>query len=263
TDAQKQERFQFVLKLQQFTGPVMAKGTEDTAFYRYVPLISLNEVGGRPDRFGIARREFHSWMRERQSAWPCALSASTTHDTKRSEDVRARVNVLSEIPARWGKAVRKWNTLNLPHKISMARGREFPDKNEEYLLYQTLVGTWPLSPSEREGYVKRIQDFMVKAVREAKVNSSWIRPHKQYEEAMSEFVRKILDPALGAAFLKDFEEFQQSIVQAGLNNGLSQALLKVTAPGIPDFYQGSEIWDFRLVDPDNREPVDYEKRQML
>ncbi len=263
TDAQKHERFQFVLKLQQFTGPVMAKGTEDTAFYRYVPLISLNEVGGRPDQFGLPRREFHSWMKERQALWPNSLSASTTHDTKRSEDVRARVNVLSEIPALWGKSVRKWHKLNFPHKMSMSRQREFPDKNEEYLLYQTLVGSWPLSPGEQAGYVKRIQDFMIKAIREAKVNSSWIRPHKQYEEAATEFVRKALDPELGAPFLKEFEEFHRLIVGAGLNNGLAQALLKITAPGIPDFYQGSEIWDFRLVDPDNREPVDYEKRQTL
>jgi (1->4)-alpha-D-glucan 1-alpha-D-glucosylmutase len=202
-------------------------------------------------------------MKERQSNWPHTLSATTTHDTKRSEDVRARLNVLSEIPAEWGKALRKWHLLNLAHKLQLPRGRQFPDKNEEYLLYQTLVGTWPLRQADHAGYVQRIQGFMQKAIREAKVNSSWIRPNKQYEDSTMEFVRKILDPELGAGFLKDFEAFQQTILPAGLNNALCQALIKITAPGIPDFYQGSELWDFRLVDPDNRGTVDYQQRQNL
>lgn len=261
SEEQKKERFDFVLRLQQFTGPVMAKGLEDTSFYRYVPLLSLNEVGGRPDHFGVNRRAFHQAMAERRERWPHSFSASTTHDTKRSEDVRARINVLSEIPTGWSKAVRYWHKLNLPHKILGNHELEVPDNNEEYLLYQTLLGSWPLHDRDRGDYLERIQEFMLKAVREAKIHTSWLKPNEVYEKAVIDFVRKILDSRAAPVFLRDFEKFNASILRAGLYNGLSQALLKMMSPGVPDFYQGTESWNFSLVDPDNRRAVDYEQLQ--
>jgi len=257
---QKLVRFKFVLKFQQFTGPVMAKGVEDTGFYRYFPLLSLNEVGGTPDQFGFNRRSFHHAMVQRQKQWPHSLSASSTHDTKRSEDVRARINVLSEIPSAWGKTVRKWHALNLPHKTTLNK-RQIPDKNEEYLLYQTLIGSWPIRDQDRDGYAKRIQDFFLKALRESKTNSSWVKPNTDYEKAALAFAVKILDPQSASSFLADFENFQSTILQAGLFNALSQTLLKIASPGVPDIYQGTEMWDFSLVDPDNRRPVDYSRYQ--
>ncbi len=258
-EAQRIERREFIMSLQQFTGPVMAKGLEDTAFYRYFPLSSLNEVGGNPRQFGNSPADFHARNQERLQSWPYGLLATATHDTKRSEDVRARINVLSEIPAEWYRAIRSWHALNLVRKTEVG-GAPVPGMAEEYLFYQTLTGVWPLHdppPGEREELTARLQAYMRKAVREAKIHSSWINPNPQYEEALDQFVRDVLDPTPENAFLRGLTAFVDRIKAAGLWNSLSQTLLKIAAPGVPDFYQGSEIWDFSLVDPDNRRPVDY------
>jgi (1->4)-alpha-D-glucan 1-alpha-D-glucosylmutase len=265
---QRAERRLFAMRLQQLTGPVMAKGFEDTACYRYFPLASLNEVGGEPNRFGVSLAEFHRRQQERLSTWPHSLSATSTHDTKRSEDVRARLNVLSEAPVEWARAVRRWRRFNQPHKTKLENGAtlEAPDANDEYLLYQTLFGTWPLEPLDeaaQAAYGARIEQYMVKAVREAKLHSSWINPHEEYEQAVVQFVRRLHAAGAENRFLADFTAFQRPLVRAGLLNALAQTLVKITAPGAPDFYQGTELWDFSLVDPDNRRPVDYELRRRL
>jgi (1->4)-alpha-D-glucan 1-alpha-D-glucosylmutase len=195
-------------------------------------------------------------MVSRQKNWPHTLSASSTHDTKRSEDVRAMINVLSEIPSRWGKALKRWNAFNAPHKSTSKREHEIPDRGEEYMLYQTLLGSWPLK--NQENYVQRVQEFYSKALREAKIHSSWLKPNERYEKAALEFARKILDEKSAPGFLADFKNFHASLLTAGLYNALAQTLLKITSPGVPDFYQGTEMWNFSLVDPDNRRPVDYE-----
>jgi (1->4)-alpha-D-glucan 1-alpha-D-glucosylmutase len=264
-DADRAERRLFVMRFQQLTGPVMAKGLEDTAFYRYCPLLSLNEVGGSPDKFGVALAHFHGKNVTRKQSWRNAMLASSTHDTKRSEDVRARINVLSEIPAEWYRAIRSWERLNEEKKIQVA-GEAVPSANEEYFLYQTLVGAWPLNPMEaagHAGFVGRIHRYMEKALREAKVNTSWINPNTEYEAAFHTFLDSILDRATGKVFLELFAPFQAKIARAGIFNSLSQILLKIAAPGLPDFYQGTEVWNFSLADPDNRRPVDYDQLQAL
>ena len=263
--AERAERRDFVLRFQQLTSPVMAKGLEDTTFYRYYPLASLNEVGGEPAIFGIPVARFHRRNQARQEVWPHTLAATSTHDTKRSEDVRARINVLSEMPEEWNRAIHRWRELNR-HKQGTYEGAHVPDANEEYLLYQTLVGTWPLeqmSAEERERYVRRIQDYMFKALKEAKLHTSWVNPDEAYEHAVRDFVQATLTPDADNAFLTDFTEFQRTTARAGMLNSLAQTLLKITAPGVPDFYQGTELWHFYLVDPDNRCPVDYGQRQTL
>jgi (1->4)-alpha-D-glucan 1-alpha-D-glucosylmutase len=263
---QRAERRDFALRFQQLTSPVTAKGLEDTAFYRFYPLASLNEVGGEPAIFGTTLDRFHRRNRDRQESWPHTLSATSTHDTKRGEDARARINVLSEIPEEWNRAVHRWRALNRPKKTSL-EGAEAPDANEEYLIYQTLVGTWPLLPlsdGERGEYTARIQEYVHKALKEAKLHTSWINPDEAYERAARDFVAAVLDPARSGEFLRDLDEFQQLTARAGMLNSLSQTLLKTTAPGVPDFYQGTELWNFTLVDPDNRRPVDYAlRREML
>jgi (1->4)-alpha-D-glucan 1-alpha-D-glucosylmutase len=259
SDGDKAKQFDFVMRFQQLTGPVMAKGVEDTAFYVYNRLVSLNEVGGMPDRFGTPLETFHGQNRERMKFWPQALITTATHDTKRSEDVRARINVLSEMPREWGDRVRAWARMNRKKK-TVIDGVEAPDRNEEYLLYQTLVGAWPIGPKEGNvsaDFIRRMKEYMLKASREAKVNTSWINPNREYEDALLAFIDVILRPG---PFLSDFLPFQRTISRAGLYNSLSQTLIKICAPGVPDFYQGSELYDFSLVDPDNRRPVDYEKR---
>ncbi|MBV9926289.1 MAG: malto-oligosyltrehalose synthase, partial [Acidobacteria bacterium] len=203
--------------------------------------------------------------RDRQETWPHTLSATSTHDTKRGEDTRARINVLSEIPEEWNRALHRWRELNRGRK-SLLDGAEVPDANEEYLIYQTLVGTWPLEgvgEENRADYTRRLQEYMHKALKEAKLHTSWINPNEEYERAVSDFVAAILDSSAGGEFVRDFEEFQKLTTRAGLLNSLSQTLLKTTAPGVPDFYQGTELWAFTLVDPDNRRPVAYELRQQL
>jgi len=264
-DADRAERRLFVMRFQQLTGPVMAKGLEDTAFYRYCPLLSLNEVGGSPDKFGVALANFHGKNVTRRQSWRNAMLASSTHDTKRSEDVRARINVLSEIPAEWYRAIRAWQRLNEEKKIQVA-GEAVPSANEEYFLYQTLLGAWPLNAMDAAGhadFVGRIHGYMEKALREAKVNTSWINPNTEYEAAFHTFLDAILDRSAGKPFLELFAPFQTRIATAGIFNSLSQTLLKIAAPGLPDFYQGTEVWNFSLADPDNRRLVDYDLLQTL
>ena len=255
----------FAMKFQQFSSPVMAKGLEDTAFYRYNRLVSLNEVGGDLHRFGTTVREFHAANQERLRDWPHTMLAGSTHDSKRSEDVRARINVLSEISAMWGLRVREWRRFNRGHK-SRVNSASAPSPSDEYLLYQTLVGAWPAEPwpaepsneeNDQKAFCERIENYMLKAIREAKQNTSWINQNAEYEAAVASFVRALLNPAADNRFLKDFDPFQRRIARIGLWNSLSQTLLRLTSPGVPDIYQGNELWNFSLVDPDNRRPVDY------
>jgi (1->4)-alpha-D-glucan 1-alpha-D-glucosylmutase len=263
-DEQQAERRDFVMRFQQLTPPVTAKGIEDTAFYRYYPLASLCEVGGDPSVFGVSIKTFHEHNRNRLAHWPHTLLATSTHDTKRSEDARARINVLSENPVNWYRTVRRWQKLNQDLKTTF-EGSLAPDAREEYLLYQTLVGVWPFASTNNDEwnqpFVERIEEYMIKALREAKIHSSWLNQNEEYERCMRNFIRGVLAPE--SAFVNDFMKNQSSVARAGMYNSLSQTLLKITAPGIPDFYQGTEIWDFSLVDPDNRRPVDYSRRQSL
>jgi (1->4)-alpha-D-glucan 1-alpha-D-glucosylmutase len=256
----------FAMKFQQFTAPVMAKGIEDTAFYRYNRLISLNDVGADLHRFGIPTAEFHQANKERVRSWPHTMLATSTHDTKRSEDVRARINVLSEIPALWRIRVRDWRRFNRGHK-RLVNNKLAPSFNDEYLLYQTLVGALPPELQDPEvdwtPFCSRIENYMLKSIREAKEYTSWINRNDEYEEAMSAFVKGLLTPSERTRFLNDFLPFQARIARLGMWNSLSQTLLKLTSPGVPDIYQGNELWDFSLVDPDNRRPVDYAHRERV
>jgi len=248
----------FVQKFQQVTAPVTAKGIEDTAFYRYNRLVSLNEVGGHPDRFGVSPAEFHAGCLARLEKWPHALSATSTHDTKRSEDVRARIHVLAEMPEAWRRAVFRWHRWNRRH-LTEVDGRPAPDRNDEYLLYQTLVGAWPTGRAPGplpDDFAPRIQAYLQKAAREAKLRTSWVNPAEEYDAALGAFVGAILRPAPGNRFLEDFVLFHEPVARLGMVNSLAQTLIKIAAPGVPDFYQGAELWDFSLVDPDNRRPVD-------
>jgi (1->4)-alpha-D-glucan 1-alpha-D-glucosylmutase len=264
-EADRSERRLFVMRFQQLTGPVMAKGLEDSAFYRYCPLLSLNEVGGTPDKFGVSATLFHAKSLIRQASWHNSLLATSTHDNKRSEDVRTRINALSEIPTDWYRAIRAWQLLNR-NKQRLVAGDQVPSANDEYFLYQTLVGTWPLrdmNENEHAEFVSRIGSYMEKALREARVHTSWISPNTEYESAFQSFLTAILDRSPGNRFLTAFQLFQARIARAGIFNSLSQTLLKITSPGVPDFYQGTEVWNFSLADPDNRRPVDYEQLRSL
>ena len=257
---EEQDRWlHFVMRLQQFSGPLTAKGVEDTALYVYNRLLSLNEVGGTPDLFGIPVSVFHNFNQKCQDRWAHSMNATSTHDNKRSEDVRARINVISEIPEKWSAEVNTWKELNQTHKSNLS-DRIIPDANDEYFLYQTLVGAFPFSEEEYPEFVERIKNYVVKAVREAKVHTAWIRPDTDYEEGFVAFVEKILQPSPENQFLNKLRSFQQWIAHYGILNSLSQTLLKITAPGVPDFYQGTELWDLSLVDPDNRRPVDFDQR---
>ncbi|MHB8121372.1 MAG: malto-oligosyltrehalose synthase [Desulfuromonadaceae bacterium] len=264
-DEHKKTWLDFVKRFQQITGPVMAKGVEDTAFYLYNRLVSLNEVGGSPERFGITLEAFHGQNIERCKSRPLAMLASSTHDTKRSEDVRARINVLSEIPDQWREALSRWGRQNRRLKM-LVDGKPAPSRNEEYLFYQTLVGTWPFCRLEDEEFAlfrSRIKEYMLKAMREAKVHTSWISPNTLREDAVMYFIDSILTDSRQNNFIHDFAAFQKITAACGIFNSLSQTLLKITSPGIPDFYQGNELWDFSLVDPDNRRQVDYHVRKRL
>ncbi|PYL97576.1 MAG: malto-oligosyltrehalose synthase, partial [Verrucomicrobia bacterium] len=265
-DAQaREEHMQFVLRFQQFTGPIMAKGLEDTAFYIYNRLAALNEVGGEPQQFGLSVDAFHERNLDRHRNWPATLLATSTHDTKRSEDVRARMVAISEIPELWRRSLQRWRTVNRRWKKDV-NDSEAPDANEEYLLYQTLLGTWPVAangaPAENVGpeYIERIQAYMTKALNEAKLNTSWIQPNEEWLAATRDFVAKILEPSTKNKFLPTFLPVAQEIARLGAVNALAQALLKLTSPGVPDIYQGNEVWNYSLVDPDNRRPVDYKVR---
>ncbi len=258
------ERLAFTLRFQQVTSPVMAKGFEDTALYRYCPLASLNEVGGDPTCFGLTPQEFHARNAQRAQESPHGLSASSTHDTKRSEDVRARINVLSEIPDEWERVIWRWHHLTESARAEID-GVAVPDPSEEYLFYQTLIGTWPLKPqpAEYERYVGRIQSYMDKATKEAKVRTSWIQANDRHDVKLAEFIATVMRPGADNAFVADLGAFATGVAQAGMLNSLSQTVLKIASPGIPDFYQGTELWDLSLVDPDNRRPVDYTLRAAM
>jgi (1->4)-alpha-D-glucan 1-alpha-D-glucosylmutase len=276
-EEQKRDALVWLMRFQQLTGPVAAKGVEDTAFYNYNRLLSLNEVGGDPAQFGVSTELFHELNQARASEWPHSLLATATHDTKRGEDVRARLNVLSELPGEWHAALQRWSRLNADKKTPV-RGEPAPHPNDEYLLYQTLLGAWPPQPAapgkaglrpDSEGpkgwagqaFCERIGTYLLKAIREAKARTTWTEPNTAYEEASRRFVERLLDPQTSATFLEDFGAFQRRLTFFGQFNSLAQVLLKITAPGVPDFYQGTELWDLNLVDPDNRQPVDYATRR--
>jgi (1->4)-alpha-D-glucan 1-alpha-D-glucosylmutase len=252
----------FAMKFQQYTSALVAKGVEDTSFYRYNRLVSLNDVGGDPLQFGLRPEHFHREILQRSRSWPDEMSATSTHDSKRSEDVRARINVLSEIPTEWHRKVRTWREMNRDKKTFHDAVGE-PTPNDEYLLYQTLVGAWPAgdqanNPPER--FIGRIREYMLKAVREAKEKTSWGNQNKRYEDAVSKFVGGVLG---SQGFRDDFIPFQRKISHFGMLNSLSQTLIKLSVPGVPDTYQGNESWEFNLVDPDNRRSVDYELRRQV
>lgn len=262
TSEQRQAHVRFVMKFQQCSGPVMAKGVEDTAFYIYNRLVALNEVGGNPGLFGLSVKKFHALNAEKQTTSPHSLLATTTHDTKRSEDVRMRLAALSERPGEWRNAVKRWSKLNRKYRTKIG-DESAPSANEEYLLYQTLLGVWPNDPQASPGLVERVQTYMTKALKEAKVNSSWTAPVEEWEKATTSFVRHILDENLSRPFLEDFTRVATRVSVLGMLNSLSQTVLKCTTPGVPDIYQGSEIWNLSLVDPDNRRPVDFVLRRNL
>jgi (1->4)-alpha-D-glucan 1-alpha-D-glucosylmutase len=261
--SRRRDLVDFAMRFQQYTAPVVAKGIEDTGFYRYHRLVSLNEVGGDPLRFGVSREEFHAANRERAAHWRRAMLATSTHDAKRGEDVRARIDVISEIPDDWEARVSRWAALNQRWKRPVG-GEAAPNRSHEYLLYQTLLGTWPVDgrgPTELEAYAERIEAYMVKAVREGKERSSWRHPDADYENALGGFVRALLEPS--SSFRADFEDFAVHVAERGALNSLSQLVLKLGAPGVPDLFQGCELWDLSLVDPDNRRPVDFGRRVRL
>lgn len=261
------ERLRFAMKLQQYTGPVQAKGVEDTAFYRYNMLLSLNEVGGEPTRVGRSIEEFHGQNSHRLRHWPLEMLATGTHDTKLGEDVRARLNAISEHPDEWGREVSKWMRINRSLR-TLVEGEPAPDRNDEYRFYQAVVGTWPpelteTTASAPAGFVERLQGYMLKAAREAKLHTSWLTENADYENAISRYVERALSGETGEKFLSAMLPFQRRVAALGYVNSLSQLALKIASPGVPDFYQGTDLWDFSLVDPDNRRPVDFARHARL
>ena len=267
-DEAREAHAHFVLKFQQSTGPIMAKGLEDTAFYIYNRLAALNEVGGEPQHFGVGVDDFHQRNLERERDWPATLLATSTHDTKRSEDVRARMVAISEVPQLWRSTLQRWRVINRRAKRILDDAAA-PDANEEYLFYQALLGTWPMEAAGQPEkaaspeYISRLQAYMAKALKEAKVNTSWIQPNEQWDAAMNDFVARVLDPSAKNKFIPSFLPLAEEIARLGAINSLAQVVLKLTVPGVPDIYQGNEIWNFSLVDPDNRRPVDYTHRRKL
>ena len=263
-DAQRRRAMlEFASRWQQFTAPVMAKSMEDTAFYRYLRLTSLNDVGGDPRHFGLSVAAFHAANQQRCRFTPHALLGSSTHDSKRSEDVRTRIDVLSEIPDQWAAAIERWSELNRK-RATRVDGELAPSRNDEYLFYQTLFGVWPLStptPDELDALRQRVQAYMLKAVREAKERTSWINPHQEYEQALARFIDAALGTLEPNPFLTDFRAFTEPLQVFGCINSLNLVAIKLTSPGVPDVYQGCEGWNFSLVDPDNRRPVDYGVRR--
>jgi (1->4)-alpha-D-glucan 1-alpha-D-glucosylmutase len=259
---QRQQQHLFVQKFQHLTTAVGARAGEAVC-YQYTPLVSLNAFGGDLDQFGCTVMAVHQGNLARQQRSPHTMLTTSTHDTRYSEDIRARLNVLSELPQQWQTCLYRWQGLNSQHK-SRVDGQLAPNGQEEYLLYQTLLGAWPMPPvsaEERMVFCQRVQHSMCKALREAKVHTSWVNVHVTYEDAVKSFVTAILDETRSAPFLEDFRVMQQAIAHHGIWNALAQTLLKIAAPGVPDIYQGCELWDFSLADPDNRRPVDYEQRQ--
>jgi (1->4)-alpha-D-glucan 1-alpha-D-glucosylmutase len=248
----------FALKVQQFTGPVMAKSLEDTSFYRYHRLLALNEVGGDPSAGALPVEVFHEAMKIRASEWPHGMTATSTHDTKRGEDARARVLALTELPGEWTSAVARWKILNAPHLVSDGDMRA-PSATFEYMLYQALLGAWPPGQPD-DSFVERMQAYALKAAREGKQETSWLNPNEAYEAGLRSFIARILDRSVSAEFLNSLATLGQRVSLLGALNSLSQITLKATMPGVPDFYQGTEFWDLSLVDPDNRRPVDFAER---
>ncbi|MCW3108529.1 MAG: malto-oligosyltrehalose synthase, partial [Segetibacter sp.] len=246
----------FYQRCMQFTGPLMAKGVEDTLMYTYNRFIGHNEVGDSPEAFGDSPEEFHQKMLDRQEKWPLSMNGTSTHDTKRGEDVRARLNVLTDIPHEWFTAVEEWQHLNKDLKENGG-----PDVNDEYLIYQTLIGAYPMPGQGDDDFENRVQEYLQKALREAKTHSNWTTPNEEYEGATKKFAVKSLEK--GTPFHASFEKLHTKVSDFGIVNSLAQVLLKFTCPGIPDVYQGTELWDFSLVDPDNRRPADYELRKKL
>ncbi len=254
----KESWLMLIMRFQQHTGPLMAKGVEDTAMYVFYQLLSLNEVGGDPGGFGVSLDRFHLFNEEKARNWPHSMSATQTHDTKRGEDARARICVLSEIPEDWEAHIQSWRKMNEALKKT-AMGEDVPDRNDEYFLYQTMIGAFPFHLEDLSVFRERAGSYLVKATREAKSHSGWVRPSTSYELAFVSFLEKILD---SEEFMKDFLQIQKRVANHGILNSLTQVLVKMTAPGIPDFYQGTELWDLNFVDPDNRRPVDFERRIM-
>jgi (1->4)-alpha-D-glucan 1-alpha-D-glucosylmutase len=248
----------FALKVQQFTGPVMAKSLEDTSFYRYHRLLALNEVGGDPSARALSVDTFHDSMMVRAKEWPHGMTATATHDTKRGEDARARLIALAEIPGEWTSAVARWKILNAPHLVIDGDMRA-PSASFEYMLYQALLGAWP-SGGRDDNLLERMQAYALKAAREGKQETSWLNPNLAYETGLATFIARILDRAVSAEFLDSLETLGRRVALLGALNSLSQITLKATMPGAPDFYQGTEFWDLSLVDPDNRRPVDFAER---
>jgi (1->4)-alpha-D-glucan 1-alpha-D-glucosylmutase len=248
----------FAFKVQQFTGPMMAKSLEDTALYRFHRLLALNEVGGDPAADGLSVASFHERMQERAAKWPHGLTATATHDTKRGEDARARIVALSELADEWTRSVQQWQQLNANLVISLGPSR-IPSQAHEYMLYQALLGAWPLAGIDAS-FVERVQAYAVKAAREGKQETSWLAPNERYEIALKDFLDRLLDPAQSSSFIEAFDAFARRAALMGALNSLAQLLLKAAMPGIPDFYQGTEFWDLALVDPDNRRPVDFAAR---
>jgi (1->4)-alpha-D-glucan 1-alpha-D-glucosylmutase len=252
----------FVMRFQQLSGPLMAKGFEDTTLYVYNRLLSLNEVGGDPDHFGVSVDEFHDFNRRRGERWPHTMSATATHDTKRGEDARARINVLSEIPDEWERQLKSWSKLNRSKKTRI-KGVQAPDRNDEYFLYQSLIGAFPTGNGPDAHFLDRLKSFLVKAVREAKVHTEWLKPDLAYEEAFVSFAEALLAPSKKNPFLGEFVPFVDNIAYCGMFNSLGQTLVKMAAPGVPDIYQGNELWDLSFVDPDNRRAIDFLERHRL
>jgi (1->4)-alpha-D-glucan 1-alpha-D-glucosylmutase len=263
-ESEREAQRRFAARFQQLTGPIMAKAIEDTAFYRYNRLVSLNEVAGEPKRFGVSVAEFHQHNERQRARSSRSLLTTSTHDTKRSEDVRARIHVLSEVPGPWRSCIFRWRRWNKRLKADV-EGEAAPSRNDEYLLYQTLVGIWPgllLEGDALAHLVQHLQDYMLKAAREAKVNTSWLNPHEAYEAALRHFTAKLFDPP-SRAFVEDFDRFASAASDHGMWNSLSQLVLKIVSPGVADLYQGTELWTYTLVDPDNRRAVDFALRQRL
>jgi (1->4)-alpha-D-glucan 1-alpha-D-glucosylmutase len=258
SEEERGARLAFVQRWQQFAGPAMAKGVEDTLFYLDTALLSVNEVGC--DARAVGPEEFHRRMEERLRSWPHGLNASSTHDTKRSEDVRSRLNILTELAPEWEERLDRWMGWNAPLRPRLGE-IVVPDVSEETLLYQTLLGAWPLWEREERSFLERLSGVLVKSLREGKRHSQWIRPDRAYEAAFLEFARRILEPSPENRFLSDFHAFRERVAAAGALHSLSQTLLKIASPGVPDFYQGTELWDFSLVDPDNRRPVNFPSRR--
>ena len=251
----------FAFKIQQFTGPMMAKSLEDTAFYRYHRLIALNEVGGNPAAGPLPVAGFHALMQQRRAQTPHGLTATATHDTKRGEDGRARLICLAEIPTEWEEAVTAWRGMNA-HLVDPSTPSRTPSAAHEYMLYQALLGAWALDAAAPGGpdLNERLQTFAIKAAREGKEQTSWLDPDERYEAGIKQFIRDLLDRARSGPFIDSFGAFAQRVALMGALNSLTQVTLKATMPGVPDFYQGTELWDLSLVDPDNRRPVDFAAR---